>query len=223
MMINGFKKPFDNNLDMYVVVVGVHPDDAELCCGGSIAAFLGRGLDVLVVYITKGTAGIPDSCDLKTRIKESITACKILGVNERNIFFGDFEDTKVVNSVALIHFLESFVPDPAKVYAVMVPSRYELHQDHKATAQACDAAFRNIRMVLAYESPSTTAEFAPTAFCDITGFLKRKWRALRSHESQISQEKGYLDYNAMVHLVAFRGRQGRAKYAEAFEVLRSRV
>lgn len=224
-MINGFMKACGSETrGMYVVVVSTHPDDAELGAGGSIAVFLARGLQVLIVYITKGTAGIPGTCNQEARVKESVEACRILGVKKEHVFFAPFVDTQVPTCSTLISYLESFVRDPSAVYAVLVPSKHELHQDHRATADACEAAFRNIRTVLAYESPSSTADFAPNAFCDITGFLQKKRRALQCHKSQISQEKAYLDYKAMTHLAAFRGRQARgARYAEAFEVLRSCV
>ena len=72
-----------------VLVVGGHPDDPESGCGGTIARYADTGNEVLVLYLTRGEAGIPGtSHDDAARIRtaESERACALLGATPR--FFG---------------------------------------------------------------------------------------------------------------------------------------
>jgi len=204
-----------------VIFVGAHPDDIELGCGGTVARFVQRGYDVRIVYASKGGKDKVARNNPDIRVRESTKACGILGVEKSKISFGGFEDTQIPDSVETIHFLERFCHNAEDVYAVFVPSTNEVHQDHRAVANASITAFRHVPRIFAYESPSTTAAFSPTSFVDITDFLKTKWKALRCHESQIAQRnKVYMEYRAMLCISSFRGRQIGTKYAEAFETIK---
>jgi len=211
----------DNRIEKpKVLFVGAHPDDVELGCGGTIAVLNNLGYGVQIIYATKGGKGKVPGDGPEVRVKESIRACVKLGADRRKIFFGDFEDTRVPDSFAMISFLEELFLRAQNTYAVFIPSIHEVHQDHRAVAIAGLTAFRNAHRVFAYESPSTTAAFCPTSFVDISGFLKDKWDALKCHESQIAQRRMYMEYKAMLRISSFRGRQIGVKYAEAFETVK---
>jgi LmbE family N-acetylglucosaminyl deacetylase len=207
--------------NLKVICVASHPDDIELGCGGAVAQFVEKGYEVWCIYLTKGEEGQAHGDNPKLRVKESITACGILGVDKDRIVFGNFKDTCIPETVETIHFLEQFyINDMESVYAVVIPSFKEIHQDHRATAKACITAFRYVPRIFAYESPSTAATFNPTSFIDITNFMKIKRSALKCHESQIKLNKMYMEYRAMLCLSAFRGHQIGVKYAEAFETIK---
>ena len=219
-MKNSTEKP-EGDGKLKAIFVGAHPDDIELGCGGTVARFVQRGYDVRIVYASKGGKGKVPRDGPNVRVRESTKACGMLGVDKSKISFGGFEDTRVPDSVEMIHFLERFCRNTEDVYAVFVPSIHEVHQDHRAVANAGITAFRNVPRVFAYESPSTTAAFRPTSFVDITELLKTKWKALRCHESQIAQRnKMYMEYRAMLCMSSFRGRQIDTKYAEAFATIK---
>lgn len=139
-----------------------------------------------------------------------------LGVKRDNIFFGAFLDTRIPQSYRTIAFLEQFCD--MSVWAVFLPSRNDIHQDHQATAVAGITAFRRVPSVFHYESPSVTPGFTPNVFIDITGHTKAKGLALRCHQSQLRQCKMYMEYRSMLRLAAFRGQQAGVRFAEAFEV-----
>ncbi|HZI64042.1 MAG TPA: PIG-L family deacetylase, partial [Thermoanaerobaculia bacterium] len=40
-----------------VLAIGAHPDDVELCCGGTLALLAGRGRRVGILHLTSGEAG----------------------------------------------------------------------------------------------------------------------------------------------------------------------
>lgn len=210
--------------NLKVICVASHPDDIEVGCGGTVAQFVARGYEVWCIYLTKGEEGRADCDGPELRAEESIAACGVLGVDKDRIVFGDFRDTRIPETLKTIHFLEQFyINDVDRTYAVLIPSFEEIHQDHRATSQACVTAFRYVPRILAYESPSTTATFNPTSFVDITPFLKTKWKALKCHESQIKQRKMYLEYRAMLRLSSFRGRQIGVKFAEGYQTIKNLI
>lgn len=200
-----------------VLVVGAHPDDGCLGCGGTIRVFLKLGFRVQCVVLTRGER----SGDPEVREREERVALTCLGVPNEGIHFGDFPDTAIPLSHDTIAFLERFGGDD--LWAAFIPSAHETHQDHRNLAHACWSAFRGVQRLLAYESPSVTAQFQPNTFVDVNGHVKHKWRALNCHRSQVSQGKMYLQYRSITALAAFRGAQNGVRYAEAFEAIRLRI
>ena len=65
-----------------VVVVGAHPDDVEIACGGTIATMVRQGLRVGIVDLTDGEP-TPLSPGPEVRLEEARKAADILGVHVR--------------------------------------------------------------------------------------------------------------------------------------------
>lgn len=194
-----------------ILVVGAHPDDIELGCGGTIRAATTSGTKVIAIFLTKGEkSGNPE-----TRCKESKDALAVLGVNE--VFFGDFPDTEIPNTYKAISFLEK-ISNLHKPDIVLTHTIHDTHQDHRQTGWLSLSAFRNVPQLLSYETPRATGEFRPTYFVDISGHVESKWKALKCHSSQT--QKRYIAYESMVSLSSFRGSQVNLVAAEAFEVIR---
>jgi LmbE family N-acetylglucosaminyl deacetylase len=191
--------------------VGAHPDDIELGCGGTICAAVKAGVKVVAVYLTRGEK----SGNSEDRVSESRQALAILGVTE--VYFGNFPDTEIPSSHEPVEFLEKicerFHPD-----AVLTHTINDSHQDHRQVGWLSLSAFRNVLMLLAYESPRVTGQFAPTYFVDVSDCTNSKRDALKCHSSQ--KKKRYIAYESMINLASFRGSQVSVRAAEAFEVLR---
>ena len=64
-----------------VLAIGAHPDDVELCCGGTIARLVQLGYRVGLAEMTKGELGTRGT--IEQRSLEASTAADILGVYER--------------------------------------------------------------------------------------------------------------------------------------------
>ena len=81
-----------NKLD--ILVLAVHPDDAELGCAGTILKHIALGKKVGIVDLTKGELGTRGTPEI--REKEANAAASILGVAVREnleIPDGFFENT----------------------------------------------------------------------------------------------------------------------------------
>ena len=199
---------------MNILAIGAHPDDIEFGCGGSLIKYARAGHNVYLLVLTNGeVGGNPD-----TRQKEQEAAVKIIGAKE--LFWGGFEDTQLIDNLNLILKIEGIVrkvnPD-----IVFLNNSHDVHQDHRAAAQAGLSATRYIKEVLFYEVP-TTLDFEPDIFINIYDVLEEKARLLKAHGSQT--EKTRVENLNIVESAQscanFRGFQGRVKYAEGFKALR---
>jgi LmbE family N-acetylglucosaminyl deacetylase len=152
------------------------------------------------------------------RVREQTEALKFLGAKE--LFWGNFKDTELQDSRELILKIEEIV---LKVNPDIVLLNYpeDVHQDHRAIAQAGVSATRYIKEVLFYEVP-TTQHFEPDIFVDIEGVLEKKGWLLQLHGSQVNKTRvKNLTIVESAHSCAnFRGFQGRVKFAEGFKALR---
>src|ERR1017187_10587869 len=92
-----------------IIVFAPHPDDETLSCGGIIALNARQGNEVNIVFMTDGryshkhTLGIdtyPTPQDVKRiRCEEARKVTKILGVEETNLTFLEYEDGTLGNNI----------------------------------------------------------------------------------------------------------------------------
>ncbi|MBU1087051.1 MAG: PIG-L family deacetylase [Candidatus Omnitrophica bacterium] len=199
---------------MNVLVIGAHPDDIEIGCGGSLLKYAQAGHNVYLLVLTCGEVG----GDPQVRCQEQEASAKNMGAKQ--VFWGNFADTRLMNVRELIDKIEETINkvDPQVVFINFLD---DVHQDHRALAKACLSATRYIKEVLYYEVP-TTQNFNPEIFVDIGSVFKQKLNLLRLHSSQVNRTRvedlSILDIaNSMAN---FRGFQARVKYAEGFSAVR---
>ena len=125
-----------------IIVFSPHPDDETLGVGGTIAKEAKKGQRILVVIMTDGrhaftTMGIdsdPSPEELKEiRKKELTKALEMLGVNEENLFFLNFEDGTLEHNESLAEEKTITVlakNPPSEVYFTYAK---DAHADHRAT------------------------------------------------------------------------------------------
>jgi LmbE family N-acetylglucosaminyl deacetylase len=181
-------------------VIGAHPDDIELGCGGSLAKLAGRGAHVHAVIFSKGRRGALSDED---RDAESRVALQTIGVRDISIY--DFEDTELSRHLNdLIGLLEEHVAAiaPARVYTMF---QYDRHQDHRTVHEASVISCRAVPQLLGYETPSSYPNFMPTVFEEIGDTLETKVAALRCHTSQASRL--YMQEDKIRSAAHFRGAQ----------------
>src|ERR1043165_5458871 len=79
-----------------ILAVGVHPDDVELSCSGTLAKHIAMGKTAGILDLTLGELGTRGSAELRT--KEAEASAKILGVSFRTQL--DFKDGFFENNEA---------------------------------------------------------------------------------------------------------------------------
>jgi LmbE family N-acetylglucosaminyl deacetylase len=194
-----------------IAAIGCHPDDIEGGCFGTLAKYKKAGNDIVIILLTKGSRG----GDKNKRAKEAEEAAAVIGAK---IIMGDFEDGKLSDDADVVSWIEKNLNE-VKAEIVFFPCYNDRHQDHRNGGMAANAAARNIANVLMYETSSTT-DFTPQMFSDISASLKEKVLALSKHQSVKKEE--YLAGEVATNIAKYRGYQLRqyGKILEAFQVIR---
>lgn len=212
------------NQKLKVICVGGHPDDPESGCGGTLARASAAGHEVLVVYLTRGEAGIEGKSHSEAaavRTKEAAEACKILGV--KSIFLGQVDGDTLVNNEWILKMhqvLEAERPD-----IVFTHWPIDAHRDHQAASMLTMQAW--IRMSKKFQlyfyevcSGEQTMGFHPTDYVDISSVQETKRKAIYCHASQ--DPNGIYECG---HAISekFRGREFGVAAAEAFIAFKVRT
>ena len=164
-----------------VVSIGAHPDDVEIGTGGSLAKHTDKGDDTHIILCTLG--GV--SGDPKVREQEALAAAGILGAHLHIIDYPvsklnepSYDFVKVIKKV-----IDEINPD--RIY---VHSPFDYHQVHVTVCRSAIRAAKNIKQILFYEeTASTTADFKPNAFVDVTNYIDLKIKSAEVHRTQSSK------------------------------------
>jgi two-component system, NtrC family, response regulator HydG len=196
-----------------VLAVGAHPDDVEVSAGATLLAHRGLGHDVTILTMSRGSRGGPEG----QRGQESTDAARILGAQ---LIMEDLEDTRISEGDPTIGLISRIVEEiqPTVLYTHSV---HDVHQDHRNTHRAVMVASRSVGRVNCFQSPSATVDFRPSLFVGIDAQLPGKLAAIGAFSSQTSVRE-YLEPDLIESTARYWGRFSEARYAEAFEVIRSR-
>ena len=196
-----------------VLVVGAHPDDIEIACGGTVAKLRDAGYEIRGLVMTQGERG----GNASVRPGEARRGGKFLGLDEICVL--DLPDTRLHEHeldvlAAIEETIQSYKPS-----MVLTHSAHDLHQDHRTVHEATLRAARQLNMILCYESPSATQDFKPTLFVDIGDYVDVKVASIKDHADQ--RLKPYVHEERVRGVAVFRGGQAKLRYAEGFEVIRA--
>lgn len=200
-----------------VLVIGAHPDDPECMCGGTMLKLKEMGVEVVIVYMTGGEAGIPGKTYEEARNIRRVEAhnsCEKMGL--RYIFLTQIDANSEVNKARYAEMkalIEAEQPD-----MVITHWPIDSHRDHRICSMLVYDAWRytDHSFDLYYAEVMTgvqTQNFTPNLWVDITNTHDKKIEAYLCHKSQ------GLDKSVKVHhstLERLRGMECQAQYAEAF-------
>lgn len=200
-----------------ILVAGGHPDDPETGCGGTILRYVDAGYQAVVLYLTRGEAGIEGVSHqeaARIRSAEAEKACKLM--KSRPIFAGQVDGASEITTARYAEMraiLEKEAPD-----LIFTHWPLDTHRDHRHCANlVLDAwiALGRPQPLFYYEVAigSQTQVFRPTDYVDITATVERKHAACFAHESQKLRENYGRDHGPMER---FRGLEARCDSAEAF-------
>jgi bacillithiol biosynthesis deacetylase BshB1 len=113
-----------------ILAIGVHPDDVELSCSGTIVKHIALGKTVGILDLTLGELGTRGSAEIRT--KEALSAATILGVSFRtqlNFKDGFFENNES-HQKSIIEQIRKHQPEIILCNAIS-----DRHPDHGRAAQ----------------------------------------------------------------------------------------
>jgi len=196
-----------------ILAIWPHPDDIELGCFWTMCRYASEWDEVNFLVMTKWEWGT----DKWNRVQEANQSAQLLNCK---LFIEDLKDRYISEWQETIQVIERYI-DKIKPDVVFIPSKNDTHQDHRSVYFASLVACRLIDRIYIYQSPSTSIEFKPNYYVDISKFIKTKIQAVRIHSSQ--WWKVYMADRAIEWLAEYRAFDifKNDKYFEAFELFRS--
>lgn len=178
-----------------ILVLAVHPDDAELGCSGTIARHIAMGKKVGIVDFTRGELGTRGTAE--TRDEEAADSAKILGLHAReNLRFKDaFFKNDEEHQLDVIRMIRKYRPE-----IVLSNALRDRHPDHaRAGDLANDACFLSGLSKIITDLDGEVQEawrprlnlqyiqdyhIKPDIIVDITPYIEVKVKAIKAFKTQ---------------------------------------
>jgi LmbE family N-acetylglucosaminyl deacetylase/tetratricopeptide (TPR) repeat protein len=194
-----------------VLAIGAHPDDIELGAAGFLMKLKDSGARVHGLTLTRGEKG----GDPARRPGEAERATRFIGLDEYWVL--DFPDTGLGDQIPAMRAAIEEKIRAVGATLVLTHTDVDVHGDHRAVHAATREAARAVPTVLCYEDVSTSKEFIPNYFVDITGYIDEHLKAVAFHRSQ--DHRSYMDPEVVRGRAAHRGMQIGASFAMAFRTI----
>ena len=169
------------------IVFAPHADDESFGMGGTIAKATQAGIEVELVVMTDGALGGEQEDLVKIRKEEASAAAAILGMNPPT--FLDNRDRELcINEAALAQVRDVILKVQPR--AVFFPGPFELHPDHRVTAQLVWAVLQELNKAeIAPFSYEVLVQSPVNTLVDIGAFLDSKKKAMAAYASQINENR----------------------------------
>ena len=195
-----------------ILAIWPNPDDIELGCFWTMCRYADEWHEVHFLVLSKwewwtGTW---------SRVKEARESASLLNCN---LHIEDLPDRYMSDGHETIGTIEKYIEE-IEPDIVFIPSGNDTHQDHRAVYLASIVATRLIDEVYIYQAPSTTTDFKPIIYFDISKYIDTKLKAVRIHTSQ--SWKIYMADRAVKWLAEYRAFDvlKNDTHMEAFEIFR---
>jgi bacillithiol biosynthesis deacetylase BshB1 len=221
-----------------ILAIGIHPDDVELSCAGTILKHIEQGKTVGILDLSLGELGTRGNAQIRTQ--EATKAAQILGVSVReqlDMADGFFENNET-NQRKIIEVIRKYQPE-----IVLCNAINDRHPDHgrasKLTSDAC--FYSGLIKIETLHNDTKQNPWRPNALyhyiqdqfikpdfvIDITKYNDKKMESILAYSSQFydpnSKEpqtpissKNFMEYiNAKASVF---GRAINVDYAEGFTV-----
>jgi N-acetylglucosamine malate deacetylase 1 len=178
-----------------VLAIGAHPDDVEICCGGTLVQMAKAGRSFGILHLTSGEAGTRGTTEERRR--EAARAAEILGARELEFLaLGDGAmRTGAEEEDQVIEVLRRLRPE-----LVLGPATVDRHPDHERAYRLVAAACFYAGLVRRGSGPPhrpaalftymQNDSFEPSFVVDVTGAWETKMRALDAYGTQIHPGAG---------------------------------
>jgi LmbE family N-acetylglucosaminyl deacetylase len=184
---------------MKMMMIGAHPDDADLRAGGLAARYIAQGGQAMLVSVTCGNAGhqsMEPHALARRRKLEARRSGEVIGAQYVVL---DHPDARLTPTLEvreeLIGMIRAFAPD-----LVLAPRPFDYHPDHRAVGQLVidssylltvplvrpDVPILTTIPVIAhtYDGYTKPLPFQPDVVVDVDEYFDTKCRMAACHESQ---------------------------------------
>lgn len=183
-----------------LLAFGVHPDDVELSCSGTLLVEKKHGKKVGIIDLTQGELGTRGTA--QTRKEEAANSAKVMGVDVReNLKMADaFFKIEEENLRKIITVLRKYQPE-----IILCNAPDDRHPDHgRAAKLVADAAFiSGLRKVETFDDGKPQQAwkpkyvfnyiqdlyFVPDFVLDISDVIEKKLEAIKMFKTQFFTNK----------------------------------
>ncbi|HEY8783007.1 MAG TPA: bacillithiol biosynthesis deacetylase BshB1 [Mucilaginibacter sp.] len=220
-----------------ILVLPVHPDDAELGCAGTILKHIASGKKVGIADLTHGELGTRGSAEI--REQEAASSAKILGLSVReNIGIPDgfFQNTPEYQ-LKVIEAIRKYQPE-----IIITNAHHDRHPDHGRASELVEASaflsglikietYFNGELQQAWR-PRLVLHFIqdhyikPDILVDVTEHWDKKVESIHAYASQFfnpnwqNEPQTYISSPDFIQVIEARAREFgksiKVKYAEGF-------
>ncbi len=194
-----------------VLALGAHPDDVENGCGGALLRHLDMGDRVVILTLTQGE----DDGSESRRTGEAELAARLMGAR---VVLADLPAMSVSDGDESIEVIERVV-DAFEPEVVYTHSPHDSHPDHRNAYRATIMAAREAPTLYCYQSTSTTTDFKPTLFVEVSEYLVRKKEILSLFQTP-DTNRPYLKPSFIEANAVYWGRFAGYGRVEPMEVVR---
>lgn len=219
-----------------ILAFGVHPDDVELSCTGTLLVEQKNGKKTGIIDLTAGELGTRGTAE--TRKAESAAATKILGVDVReNLGMADgFFQNDETHQRKVITAIRTYQPE-----VILCNAPEDRHPDHgRSSKMVADASFLSGLMKIQTALNGSAQEawrpkyvfryiqdrfLQPDFVVDITDVFDQKIEAIKAYKTQFTggstdEPQTYISTPDFLDSVIYRhkwfGKMIGVKYAEGF-------
>ena len=210
---------------MKVLVIGAHPDDEILGCGGVIQKHVEQGDSVDICIIT--IASDPEWNDeyRTNKIEEQKQVDKLLGISNR--YFFNYS-TLTLNTIDRGRFNWHFykIIEQVRPDIIYTHFNHDLNEEHNLVSMATLVGSRipNKATIYMYETPSTRYSlipFKPNYYVSLSWeHFCKKCDAFQCYKSEVKKEPHPRSLTGIENLAVYRGYEVGVNVAEAFIQIR---
>jgi LmbE family N-acetylglucosaminyl deacetylase len=225
---------------MNILAIGAHPDDLDICCGGTLIRLREAGNRVVMCVVTDGRGhplGNPEQVSARRR-KEAQASADIVGAE---LVWLGFQDARLLDDIPTrLKFIQLMLDVSPDLIITHYPEDY--HADHVMTSRLVTMTIQMAwapppelsgapvrkQVPVAFMPPSNGINFIPEDYVDITDVWNKKLQMALNHRSQYLPGPDYdavelqepLDQYSFARLTRipdeFYRQQCWCRYAEAF-------
>jgi len=215
------------DIKLDILVIGAHPDDAEIGCGGTIAHYKKKGKNIGILDLSNGEPTPFGS--VEKRLAEAKAASEVLHVDIRITL--DMTNRYIENTIENREKVSEVIRKYKPNVLITHPSD-DWHPDHIACHQLVNAAKFQSKLT---QTESQYPEYYPKYvfyfdhshlkdknrkldfLVDISDSIEEKITALKAYKSQFVDNKKHLRiFDYIKERAGFLGYQIGVKYAEGF-------
>lgn len=173
-----------------ILAIGIHPDDVELSCAGTLLKHIAAGKTAGILDLTRGELGTRGTPEL--RREEAMKAAEILGVAFREIMDlrDGFFDGGEAEMMGVLKKIREYQPEIVLCNAVS-----DRHPDHGRAAKLVSEAcfYSGLRKIETGQNPWRPKAvyhyiqdryIMPDFVVDVTPFVEKKIEAIKAFSSQ---------------------------------------